>query len=111
MEMCSEVSAQDCFSNFDCPDDMRCENIGANPDLEVPCCVEGERGSGEGGSTCTAALDCESGVCIEGDDAGQCSVMCEIDEERCPNGCDDSCPEGMQRCIDFGVGPWCFPEN
>lgn len=101
---CAEVPADACFSNADCATDLRCSDVGT-PDLPVPCCVGGARGTVAAGETCTSSDDCESGVCIGGDASSGCSMRCEVDAD---------CPVGMQRCYPIAMETtsesWCFPE-
>jgi len=103
MDSCPDLGGlHGCFSNNDCPADMICENLGASDIDAVPCCIAGTRGTGAAGTACTAAADCVTAVCIEGDTAQLCSDTCELDTD---------CPVGMQRCISLGGEGWCFPEN
>ncbi|QDG52211.1 hypothetical protein FIV42_16125 [Persicimonas caeni] len=105
---CEEIGASTCFSNFDCVDARRCENVGTDTD-PVACCVIGERGTKAAGESCdpeTGETECASSLCIEGDTQALCSTQCESV---------DDCPEGMKDCksIAFSGTPdkFCFPEN
>lgn len=107
---CGDVpgGATDCFSNFDCLDGQVCRNVGF-PDLEVPCCLPGERGVAPPGADCAGTngeLICATGVCIIGDTGSFCSGECAVDAD---------CPAGMQRCVSIPLGEriegWCFPES
>lgn len=67
----------DCFSNYDCPDPgTRCENQGT-PDLAVPCCVPGARGTGAVGDPCAGENDCKSSLCFEIGSANVCTDVCQ----------------------------------
>ena len=102
--LCEEVNLEGCFSNFDCPDQQRCQDVVDDARFPLACCTDGARGSRDAGEACTLAEDCLSGVCIEGDNFQGCSQQCD---EQAP----EQCPEGMQRCINIaGFGGWCFPE-
>ncbi|HQK19570.1 MAG TPA: hypothetical protein PLJ27_19080 [Polyangiaceae bacterium] len=102
---CSELSTNECFSNKDCVDTLRCSNAGTETD-PVPCCVSGPRGTGKAGTPCKSENDCESGVCIEGTSKQLCSKACSSN---------DDCPDGMKDCrYIWGSGSsddWCFPTN
>ncbi len=101
---CEEVAGTDCFSNYDCPETMRCENVGPSAQ-PVPCCVVGSRGTGRVGEPCTSENDCASGVCVEQEGSGLCSDVCTGPED---------CPAAMGRCIFVALSgsndKWCFPE-
>lgn len=108
---CAEapVGVTECFSNRDCPADRSCRNIGVPGGLEVPCCVEGPRGTLPAGSRCDPASgesQCASSICIDGATGAFCSDVCQIPED---------CPEGMRVCqyIAFSSSDdlWCFPET
>ena len=101
-EFCFEINATDCFSNYDCEENQRCQNIGAT-EWEVPCCVTGARGEKNPGEGCTEAGNCSSGLCISRNDGPHlCSDSCESN---------DDCPENMQDCGSFYFveGLWCKP--
>ncbi len=101
---CDQMGSAECFSNYDCPETMRCENVGPVSD-PVPCCVAGARGAGRAGEPCQSEGDCASGICIEHEGSGRCSDRCARPED---------CPAGMQRCIHVALSgsddKWCFPE-
>ena len=82
---------------------MRCENVSSD-EFELPCCVEGERGTGMLGEACQMEHDCQSSLCIDGGangDQGHCSELCETD---------DDCHENLPQCIEvFGGDAYCFP--
>lgn len=90
IEECSEIGAEDCFSNYDCPGEQRCQNEGT-VDFAVPCCVPGARGDGPLGAACVGELDCASSLCIEG---GRCGGICT---DRCNS--PDECPAELPQCI------------
>ena len=101
------ISETTCFSNQDCELSQRCENIGSdeNPDVR---CVSGERGTLAAGENCDPGLgelQCASSICIDASAESFCSETCTGDE---------TCPEGMQRCIYIAYSDsndmWCFPE-
>jgi hypothetical protein len=87
---CSEIPAADCFSSFDCPDAAdRCENRGT-PDLQVPCCVKGPRGTGKLGETCVGENDCVSALCLGAGSTYLCTDRCKSAAE---------CPASLPKCI------------
>lgn len=87
---CSELGANDCFSNYDCAAGTRCENAGT-VDLPVPCCVPGTRGDKPAGAPCLGENDCASSLCLEG---GMCGGICT---DRCTTAAD--CPAELSDCI------------
>lgn len=110
-ESCADapVGVTECFSNRDCPAERICRNIGVPGGLEVPCCVEGTRGTLPAGSPCDPAsgeTQCASSICIDGVTGAFCSDVCQTPED---------CPEGMRVCqyIAFSTSEdlWCFPET
>ncbi len=107
-ETCSEFSAEECFSNYDCEESERCQDVG--PDgYEVPCCVTGERGTLSAGESCEGSggeLLCASGICVSrNEDTSLCSDRCNTE---------DDCPEGMKNCMYIAFSgsddKWCMPE-
>ncbi|MCA9564020.1 MAG: hypothetical protein KC561_11050 [Myxococcales bacterium] len=100
IQSCDEISATDCFSNYDCDAEEVCNNQGSEV-FPVACCVPGTRGDGEAGDNCQVENDCETAVCIE----GVCSDTCESVE---------NCPENMPTCAPIAFSgsddDWCFPE-
>ncbi len=94
--MCSEANLTDCFSNFDCQQEQVCKNISDN-NVEVPCCIQGTRGTKVLGDDCTGDDDttCDSGICIQGSsDKFYCSAPCEMNTD---------CPEFMKCVPALGV--------
>lgn len=88
-----------CFSNEDCPDGERCEDLSGNDDPE---CVTGERGTKTTGEECASENECASGVCIGRNDSPEiCSEDCG-DDMTCPN--DLEC---AQVPFTGGSGFWC----
>ena len=103
-QKCSDLPADDCFSNFDCNKATdRCDNVGTE-NMPLACCVPGARGTSKPGDACTDSNECESGVCIEGNGKQLCSGTCKDKTD---------CPDGMKDCkhIAFSSSPddWCFP--
>lgn len=90
IEACSDIGAADCFTNYDCADDQRCENQGT-ADFAVPCCVTGDRGTAGVGAPCLGENDCASSLCVEG---GVCGGICS---DRCDS--PDECPAELSQCI------------
>jgi hypothetical protein len=89
---CEELpNSNDCFANADCAEGLRCEDVGGE-DAIIPCCVPGERGTGQPGEACADENDCETGLCLEG---------------FCTDACDDdaACPETLP-CCTIGI---CLP--
>lgn len=72
-------SNQDCTFNADCPATERCECL-----LDEGCfCRVGLRGTGQSGvDVCVDGNDCESSLCVEGNDDYYCSGPC-VDDEDC----------------------------
>ncbi len=108
VQSCDEIGASACFSNYDCAQSERCDNVGT-ADAPVACCVSGARGTKAAGDTCTEADDgpeCASGICITGNSSSLCSTTCTTA---------DDCPAGMKTCqaIAFSGSndKWCFPSN
>ena len=97
---CSEIGADECFSNYDCLDaNDRCEDVGEEVGFVV-CCVPGARGAGVAGDACTQEHDCASSICID---------------NLCSDTCTDvnDCPTSMQSCTPIAfsgdLNDWCFP--
>lgn len=104
---CSEIGAISCFSNLDCAEANRCQNVGTELD-PVPCCIAGQRGTVEPGQDCDEGegeTQCDTAICITNSSGSRCSTTCQG-----PN----DCPQGMQSCtfIAFSESDdmWCFPE-
>lgn len=100
---CSDISAEDCFSNLDCMAADRCENKGTS-DVPVPCCVPGARGTGKSGDACSVDNDCQTSLCIETAAGYRCSGECMSDND---------CPAELPSCTEvpaiLGQGSFCFP--
>lgn len=105
-ETCAEINATECFSNYDCQDGFRCQDL-SDEEMDV-CCVPGDRGEGSPGEDC-ADLDgeafCESAICIGNENfAARCSTTCETASD---------CPDSMQMCTPIAFSgsadDWCFP--
>ncbi|MCB9642791.1 MAG: hypothetical protein H6728_06905 [Myxococcales bacterium] len=82
-EIVAESSNTSCGFNKDCPANERCEC-----DEQTGCfCKVGTRGTGKNGvDTCTSGNDCESALCIEGNEASfYCSDECTTDSDCGPN--------------------------
>ena len=91
---------QDCFSNDDCPDGTRCQDVGVA--VEMPCCVMGMRGPKQLGEECMNENECASGVCIGRNDGAEiCSEDCGDDMD-----CGDAL-ECVQIPFTGGSGMWC----
>jgi len=98
MTSCDEAGLEMCVLNADCPMTHRCQDIGQTD--PVPCCVEGERGTGQAGDSCSQDIDCESGLCTETSDG---SFVCS---RECQNAND--CPESLPNCTNIAfVGKIC----
>lgn len=102
---CADVGRADCFSNYDCAQDERCQNLGTAPEF-VPCCIPCPRGTTAAGETCdeaTGELTCASGICISDGEAALCSMPCDV----------EPCPVNLPECVTFPFSespqPWCFP--
>lgn len=100
---CTEIGAEDCFSNLDCMASDRCENKGTS-DTPVPCCVPGARGTGKSGDACSVDNDCETSLCIETSAGFRCAGECTTDND---------CPPELPYCTKvpaiLGQGSFCFP--
>lgn len=88
---CATPGECPCFSNDDCPEGTRCH-------AETPedvYCEPGARGTAAPGEPCTGENDCDSALCVEGDN----------DVLTCSRTCTDStqCPAELPRCI-AGIG-------
>jgi hypothetical protein len=103
VQACSDIGAPDCFSNLDCPAADRCENKGS-PDLAVPCCVPGARGTGALDAPCQVDNDCATSLCVETSAGFRCSGECTTDGD---------CPASMPACTSIpailGQGSFCLP--
>jgi hypothetical protein len=104
---CGEIDSTSCFSNGDCRDGTRCEDVGQ--DTQVPCCVPGERGEKEAGESCEGDdgdLECKTGVCVSRNGQTLCSKKCSEASE---------CPDSMNDCgsIPFQQtdSDWCLPTS
>ncbi len=81
---CSEIESTECWSNDDCEDNQRCENVGG--EYELGCCVDGLRGCKVAGESCTSEFDCDSSLCLNRNEGEFfCSKICETNTD-CPNG-------------------------
>jgi hypothetical protein len=105
---CEDFGSALCFANEDCNPDGRCESVGEGDD-QLPCCVQGPRGTAEAGAPCTETdgqLTCASSLCITaGDDnQGYCSGSCSADAD---------CPTELPSCIPIAFSGsdsmWCSP--
>lgn len=86
-------SGAPCTFNQDCPDAQRCDCA-----TDACRCAVGPRGKGKAGvDTCTSALDCETGLCVEGTTGFVCSGPCAA-----------GCGAKLPRCVDVAsLGPIC----
>jgi hypothetical protein len=110
LNSCEDVPSQSCFANADCADSEICYDVGGD-DLEVPCCIPGQRGTVAAGQPCSldqGQLECASALCIGLNDAesGVCSQSCQSDAD---------CPSEAPRCISIAFSEsdflWCFPDS
>ena len=98
---CAEAGLAECFSNLDCPEAERCQNVSDNA-FEIPCCVGAPRGATATGGSCVTAEDCASGLCLSRNDGPYlCTGACEDV---------DDCPANMQECDTLFIAPgnWCL---
>lgn len=89
----AETAAKTCAFNRDCADAERCDCTTSG------ClCAVGPRGKGKSGvDPCASALDCASGVCVDGPSGMVCSGPC-----------DEGCTGLLPRCVDVaGLGSIC----
>lgn len=86
-----------CFSNYDCPATHACRSMG-----ETVACVEGPRGTGAPGTSCTGEQDCASALCVDDASGGmRCSDICRTAE---------TCPAELPRCVVLGGEGICARE-
>ncbi len=74
----------DCTGPSDCPDGSNCEG---------GQCVPATGGLGD---TCTDAIDCVSGLCIDGPTGRICSQFCDLASSNCPDNFDCTPTTGDQ---------------
>jgi hypothetical protein len=89
VNVCTVPNECPCFSNDDCPPGTRCHSDGADV-----YCEPGPRGTGAAGTVCTGENDCESSLCVEGEDTMRCSKTCTTPAD---------CPPELPRCLG-GIG-------
>jgi len=95
IESCADISATECFSNYDCSNAAtRCQNMGTS-DWPVACCVNGARGQGALGHPCTNENDCASSLCLETTPQWLCS-------DRCPD-LPAQCIAALPNCVAIPV--------
>ncbi len=94
-------SSAACVFNADCPAAERCECA-----LDGCTCQPGLRGSGKSGvDRCSSGDECETGLCVEGPDAGsEPSFVCS---GPCSAGCSGDLPVCSEVA---GLGPICVRE-
>ncbi|MBN2694757.1 hypothetical protein JXR93_08845 [bacterium] len=90
VEACSAINSKGCWSNDDCEEGQRCENVGG--EYELACCVDGLRGCKAPGESCSSEFDCDSSLCLNRNEGEYfCSKICEVNTD---------CPEGFE-CADM----------
>jgi hypothetical protein len=79
-----------CSLNRECAANARCQC--ASGDCR---CMEGPRGTGRSGvARCTSGDDCESSLCVDGNNGMLCSDACTSNAD---------CPPALPRCITLGA--------
>ena len=111
--LCPSGSSSDCrtgylcagTSNFvcspDCTDDSECPDTGTCNPWSGLCETVGS--GAEDGAACTAATDCESGICITQAPDGYCTSVCSLAAQDCPAG--GVCVNYLNNTGDMG---YCF---
>lgn len=98
--VCAAPGDCPCFSNYDCPPTHAC--VSQDPSGASVSCVEGPRGTGAAGTSCTGEADCASALCVEDAMGGlRCSDICTTAE---------TCPPELPRCVLFGDDGLCARE-
>jgi hypothetical protein len=90
--VCALAGDCPCFSNHDCPATHAC--VSQDPGGNSVSCIEGPRGTGAPGTTCTGEVDCASALCVDDADGGmRCSDICASPV---------TCPAELPRCVFLG---------
>jgi hypothetical protein len=87
-EQLNSVQSNACFSNADCAENLRCQNLG-----NASCCILGQRGAKQVGEACnegTGEQECASSLCFTNESGSFCSSVCTQDSE---------CPMNLPYCL------------